>query len=404
MKADISPLKSEMIVFSDRELEEVFKKKVSNIEMAWDEFESKKLNPKSLPFKIIIELTQNCNFKCPMCPQSWEPKFAHYNPELNMPMDLFVKLADELFPTAIFVDLRGFGETTILPYWDDVLSYLERFPLVEWHLVTNLSVPKPQMWDKMMRLGFGLGFSCDGATKETFEEIRKNSRFPVILKNLEAIREAHKKYNKGQLYFISTIQKKNVHELKAIVELAHQYDVREVQFKMVQGHFAPELRAMNSEEIKMYVEEALDLGIKNGMRVTFNDWLFTRGIDPQKILTAEKIFRPKNPNFWEPPSMPGGWAASRMPELDDMIKDSYRVSVNQRCFKPFSFTYINYLGEVGTCNHMMHPNMLVMGDLKNNSIKEIWNCDKYQDFRKQLLNAVPEDSRCKWCFKHRMDD
>lgn len=391
---------------TDKELFGSLKVKIDNIAAAWDEFKSGNLSPQTMPFKLIVELTQNCNFKCIMCPQSWEPQFAKYNPELNMPMDVFVKIARELFPAAIFVDLRGFGETTILPYWDDVLDYLEGYPFVDWHLVTNLSVPKAAMWDKMMRLGFMLGFSCDGGTKETFEAIRVHSKFEVIRQNLGVIRDSIKKHNKGLIYFISTIQQRNVHEMRKIVELAAEFSVHEVQFKMVQGGSKWDLYNTDPQIVKKHVEDSIDLALDHGIRVTFNDWYFTKHVNKERVDKAAVLMPAKSPpNFVNLPHIePFYWNNLKMPEIINEIIDSSRVSVHQKCFKPFSFTYVNYKGEVGTCNHMMFPEMLVQGDLRTHSFKEIWQSEKYMDFRQQLLTATPKDSRCQWCFKHRLED
>ncbi|AGH96566.1 radical SAM protein [Pseudobdellovibrio exovorus] len=389
--------------YSEAELLEIWKRKVQNIRLSWSEYEQGKIQPESLPFKAIVELTQNCNFKCVMCPQSWEKKFQKYDTNLNMPIETFKKLADQLFPLATFVDLRGFGETTILSYWDEALEYLEKFPYVDWHLVTNLGVPKPQMWDRLMKMGFSLGFSCDGGTAETFEKIRVRSKFSIIQKNLEAIKEARRKYGKGFIYFISTIQKDNIHEMKAIVELAHRYEVPEVQFKIVQGwHFQTDIEAYNKSAIQKFSLEALEAGKALGVSVIFNNHLFTEKINPELIREVSRYVYPQNPNFGVLDEK--YWNENNMQEIDRAIIDTRRVSVHQKCFKPMSFIYVDYEAKVGTCNHMMYPDMLVMGNLKSQDLGSIWNSPKYLDFRKQLLTRSPRDPRCQWCFKHRLDD
>jgi hypothetical protein len=48
--------------------------------------------------------------------------------------------------------------------------------------------------------------------------------------------------------------------------------------------------------------------------------------------------------------------------------------------------------------------MLEMGDLRTQTFEEIWNGESYQMFRGSLVYAKPMDPRCKWCFKHRMED
>ncbi|MBL7713900.1 MAG: SPASM domain-containing protein [Bdellovibrionales bacterium] len=389
------------------DVKEIWRKKVDNYALAWSEFESKTLTPTSMPFKGIVELTQNCNFRCIMCPQSWDPKFAKYKAEYNMPMDTFVKIAEQFFPYANFIDLRGFGETTILPWWPELVDYLENHPFIEWHLVTNLGLPRPQTWDKMIRTGFVLGFSCDGATKDVFESIRQRSNFDTICENLKTIQDAIKKNQTGFLYFISTIQRKNIHELRALVEMAARYQVGEVQFKMVQPKDADQdPKKMNPDEIRLHCESAIDAALDLGVRVLFNDWTFTKGIDPKRVQAAANIDNRRSPRpFPAKPSFdPDYWEQKGMPRIFDQSIDSYRVSVNQRCFKPFSYVYINYEAKMGTCNHMMFPDMLEMGDLKKQSMREIWNSPAYQKFRSDLLLATPTDHRCQWCFKHRMDD
>src|SRR5579871_2875209 len=141
--------------------------KADNLRRAFAHWEARESRLTSLPFRAILELTQNCNFKCYMCAQAWEPKYQQFDPALNMSMELFERSAEQLFPTAMMVDLHGFGETTILPHWPEVVDSLARFPFIEWNLVTNLSLPREDVWDKMMKLGFRIGFSCDGASAET---------------------------------------------------------------------------------------------------------------------------------------------------------------------------------------------------------------------------------------------
>src|ERR1700704_1134139 len=101
---------------TDDELRSTWRGKLQNMKSGWEEFQRRTLVLRTLPFKAVVELTQNCNFRCVMCPQSWDEKFKKYYPEYNMPMEVFVKIADQLFPTATMIDLRGFGETTILPH------------------------------------------------------------------------------------------------------------------------------------------------------------------------------------------------------------------------------------------------------------------------------------------------
>ena len=377
--------------------------KADNLRRAWAHFQAGDLTVSTMPYRVCLELTQNCNFKCIMCAQAWEERFQRYRPDFNMPMDLFVKLAEQLFPAAVNVDLRGFGETTVLPHWPEVVDVVERFPYIEWNLVSNLSLARDDLWDKMMKSNFVIGFSCDGASKETFETIRVNGNFARTRHNLGVIRDAIARHGSGYLYFISVVQRLNAHEMRALVELAHEFGVNEVQFHIVRGptHMLVETDVfLFDDKFPRYVDQAIDAGLELGVYTTFNDQIFTRRADPDKLRRASTVPQralPENAFHGAP------WK-DEVADYQTKLVNAYRIFENQRCFKPFSYGNVNYLGELGTCNHMQYPVMPVMGDLRRQTVQEVWNGEKYQDFRRQLLTATPKDSRCQWCFAHRLSD
>ncbi|MBI3557783.1 MAG: SPASM domain-containing protein, partial [Deltaproteobacteria bacterium] len=350
----------------------------------------------------------NCNFRCIMCPQAIDPRYAKYKGEYNMPLETFERIARELFDDAHFVDLRGFGETVILPYWSDIVDRLEQYPFINWHLVTNLSVHRDQLWDKMIQRGFSLGFSCDAATKETFERIRVGSHFERILHNLEVVTDSIRRHKRGQLYMIVTVQRGNIDELPQIIELAHRYGVRDVQFKMVRkngdGHAEYPTPAM-TERLKAALNRSLELADDFVVKLMVNDQDMLALMDPKKAAQVAAIALETHHNFPPPPGFdPEFVAAHSWRALGDRLSDVSRVSVNKTCFKPFHYTYFAHDGRVGTCNHMMDPDMLVLGDLRKNSFSEIWNSDEYQFFRGTVLHNRLQHKRCLWCFEHRLDD
>ncbi|HZS42119.1 MAG TPA: SPASM domain-containing protein [Polyangia bacterium] len=377
--------------------------KADNLRRAFAHYRARETQLSSLPFRFILELTQNCNYKCFMCAQAWEPKYQRFDAALNMPLDTFVRSAEQLFPTAIMVDLHGFGETTILPHWPDVVDYLARWPFIEWNLVTNLSLTRDDVWDKMIALDFRLGFSCDGASKQTFEHIRVGSNFERTLHNLAVIRDARRRHGRGTIYFLSTIQRSAVHELRALVELAHEYDVPEVQFKIVQGghdvDLEGQLRSIGDLSMSRHVDAAVDAALELGVRVTFNDPVFVRRLDPEKLqrVSAPLAAPPSPSSFW------GAAGAEEVAPYAAMLDDSFRVAVNKNCFKPFSFVYLTYQSDVGPCNCMM-PDPPPLGNLARESLAEIWNNGAFQKFRREILDGVPSDERCQWCFEHRVED
>ncbi len=392
--------------------QKLFERKVLNQSLSLTEFQNQVIDVKSRPSKAILELTENCNFRCLMCPQNFEPKYQRYNPDYNMSLEMFDKVASSLFPDAYFIDLRGFGESTILPHWPDILDRLEEHSLINWHLVTNLSLTKLSVWERMMKMGFMLGASIDGATKSTFDRIRKRGRFEKTLEILECVSETRKNLgNKGFLYFIVTVQKQNIEELPDIVRLAAKYEVPEVQFKIVRQfdgflNHSEMVEKQQWSELSKSIDKSLDIAIENGIRLTINESELLSVTDTKKlsISLSQKIPQWKA-NFSTPSQVePAFLKEHNWESIDQEIQKTFRVSENQKCFKPYSFTLITANGRVGTCNHMMSPDIREMGNLNNQSFDEIWNGDEYHVFRRELLYAEPMDVRCNWCFKNRLED
>ena len=70
---------------------------------------------------------------------------------------------------------------------------------------------------------------------------------------------------------------------------------------------------------------------------------------------------------------------------------------NYYCYALYSHLLINYLGIVTPCCNLQKTKM---GDLHNNSIKEIWQGDKYKKLRqKQHLPIHPRCATCDLCLK-----
>jgi hypothetical protein len=377
--------------------------KADNIRRAWAHFEAKDLVVSSMPYRVSLELTQNCNFKCIMCAQAWEEHFQKWNPDYNMSLPLFMKLADQLFPLAVNVDLRGFGETTILPYWPEIVDSLDRYPYIEWNLVSNLSLMRDETWRKMMKSNFVIGFSCDGATARTYETIRVGGDFARACHNVQVIQDAIKTHKSGYLYFISVIQRMNAHEMRPIIELAHSLGIDEVQFHIVRGPRSLRIETdvfMLDDKLPRYANEAIDAALDLGVTATFNTPIFTRRADPDKVQRVST----RAPMVLPETSFHGAPWKAEMAEYETKLVDAYRIAVHQRCFKPFSYGNVNYRGHMGTCNHMQHPGIKFMGDLNSETVASVWNGDKYQEFRKELLTATPTDPRCQWCFGNRLAD
>jgi len=160
------------------------------------------------PKRIYVELTRNCNMSCIMCTRK-QNHDNYYDEKLNMSFDLFKEIADELFPHADFVDLRGFGESTLVPNIMDYWRYASKFN-VNAGLITNLSFDNDILLAYLVENNFWIGISIDGADKETYGNIREESYFEQVINNIKTLVKLTIKYKEdiNRLYLLVVVSKK----------------------------------------------------------------------------------------------------------------------------------------------------------------------------------------------------
>ncbi len=386
-----------------------------NRQQAWREYLAGSLRLESRPFKASIEITRNCNYKCNMCPQSWRPEYRNYHPEYNMTSELFGRVVRELFPHLAHVNLHGYGESVISPHWLEILDQCAPFAeRIRFALATNLSRVNDEMWRKMIASGFVISASIDGASKAVFEKIRVNGRFEDILHNLETIRAARKEYARGKLGLLVTLQKLNYREMPDFIDLARRADADFVTFASVMESPIP--RRFDLDSLRRIGRLGLG-GLRRRLtapRLTLYDLptgeLARLKAETLKRADAAGITVRFNDSFLE-----GLGGTSPSPTLEPLdlqaippalgIEESTKVSVYQRCFKPFSYVVVNHKGDIGLCNHpITDGSWKQMGNLGDSTFEEIWNSAAYEDMRRKLLNAEPDTATCRWCFSHRLAD
>ena len=325
-----------------------------NIKLNNIEFKENKLILKSYPTNLYIEITRNCNSLCRMCARSFGPvEFKTYNEKFNMSFEFFKEIADKLFSTAKEVDLRGFGESTMLPDFEKFVDYALKFN-PQYILVTNLTVKNDKLWQKLIKNNFVLGISIDSAIKETYEYIRRGSKFENLINNLELISPLINPKDE-KVFFMVCVQKDNINELCDILKLAKKYNIFEVELNPV-GKPEFSIKSLPKEEVKGKIIEVINLAKKLGIKLTMSGSLGFYDIEEQNGL-------------------------------------------QEKCVRPWAYTYITYDGKMGPCNHRFNP-PLVFGDLKKTSFENAWNSIGFQLFR-STIHTKNRFEKCNWCYENR---
>jgi len=301
---------------------------------------------------LQVEVSSACNLSCPQCFRYIEGHKAGF-----FPRNLWDSKIKPLLPQLKDIHLVGIGEPLLSK---DFFAYVEdaKKNNIKIHTTSNLQLLNENMAEKIITSGLDvLSFSCDGATKETYEHIRIKGTFEKLHESLSLINRFKIKHKTQSPCLILNFgaTEKNIRELPDVVKLAGDHRVNMI----IAYHnvaYIPELR-----EESLYHHQAL------------SDEYFVQA----KLLAQKLGINMFIPGLFSNP-------------LKYSPKGAY-------CGYPFSHLYIYHDGRVGPCC-MDFPDRYILGDLNRAGIEEIWNDDPILRLRKEL-NTCPSDT-CKYCVSH----
>lgn len=298
----------------------------------------------NVPDNLIVHLslTNACNFLCTICPSMREDK-KYARPKMGS--DLLDKILGEVLPNCATMILGGnsLGEvTTHREFKRFVSDDFNKNNRIKIRLTTN-GYRLGELAEPVAEKFSFVSISFDGATRETYEAIRKYPYDKIVsnIKKLTAERTARRTGLKVGLGM--TLLYDNLHELPMLVDLAAGLGVDMV----VGSYFIPNFAGERYQCLYYHQRYANEIAENAQERA--------------KGLGVE--FR--MPRFW----LPG----------QKLSKEELRP-VYQSCPLPRTMINISETGIVTPCC----ANPTIMGDLSKQSLEEVWNGKKYSKFREDV--------------------
>ncbi len=147
------------------------------------------------PDRLYLELTNKCNFQCIMCPNG---KGLMTREKGFMDYELVKKIIDEMGPHIKTVVLHIWGESLLHPRIFDIIKYCQKYN-VKTELSTNTSLLNEDISREIIISGLSKIYLCvDGATKETYEHVRKMGNYEKAVINVEDFLRIKKELNCGK--------------------------------------------------------------------------------------------------------------------------------------------------------------------------------------------------------------
>ena len=123
----------------------------------------------------------------------------------------------------------------------------------------------------------------------------------------------------------------------------------------------------------------------------FEDLRAEAGLNKEQFHIRERWYSPEE--HFGISSITNRAGANIMAEIN-VIK--LNKALKQKCFYPFYQLLVDFDGSVLLCNHDWDKK-LSMGNVKETSILDIWNSEKYKEIRGNLANANRNHSPCNRC-------
>ena len=255
------------------------------------------------PFHVILDLTSRCNLKCVMCYFAGTDRlnflpFDTGPADGNMPVEVFEKIASELFPKARRVALGCAAEPMIHPRFREILAIAGRYGVPDLWFPTNLLALTDATAGVIRDAGVRtVAASIDGVTKETYEKIRVPAKWEQLLSRLEILRRARRS-GAPRLRIIFTWMRSNRGELVKLPEFAEKWGAAEIDVRFVSPTVGVDVSGelLNGEDpgsLNAELASAARDAVARGLRLTsYPD--FETGQDMPKTLAgrlARRLWR-----------------------------------------------------------------------------------------------------------------
>lgn len=332
------------------------------------EISQKKTILESRPMVLGVTLTHRCNIKCKMCEVRKRP--------WDIPESIAREII-ELFPYLKHIYWQG-GEPFLSQYFEELFEKACEYPDLSQVIVTNGLLINKKWAERLVMANVDIIYSIDGATKQTYENIRDGAGFEDLIKSINIVNEYKNKYRhkKDISTQMSTtmqvvIMRSNYREIQEIVDFAQRYKFDCLNMIPIRYTYGRENIFLNRDlEALNYIEKVMPDLLQRSAEAGLKFFNQLPRIDNSEPCLKE----PKN----------------QKKEINYSGQDSTSNKTNQiLCYWPWKSLYILRDGKVkpyGFCEEHI-------GDINQDSLRNIWNSKTMQTYRQKLFDAIYSD----WC-------
>lgn len=289
------------------------------------------------PFSISVEPTTACNLGCPECPSGLK---SFSRPTGRIQPDFFQKTIQQLYKELLYLSFYFQGEPYLNTGFLDMVAYASSKKIYT-ATSTNAHFLDDETARKTVLSGLDrLIISLDGTTQDTYEQYRRGGELDKAIQGARNIVKWRKELKSKKPYLVLQflVVRPNEHQVDEVKKMAKEIGMDDVWFKSAQVYDYerdPHQLIPLNDKFSRYKKDALGRTI------------------------------PKNP-------------------------------LRNHCWKMVHSNVMTWDGKIVPCCFDKDAEH-VMGDMKENSMKEIWEGKNYQAFRQELMKSRKNIDICANC-------
>ncbi len=318
--------------------------------------------------KVYIEPTTHCNLACRTCVRNvWDEPMG----QMSDATYARVMAGIQAFPLPQKVFFGGFGEPLFHPGIIEMVRQAKaRGAFVE--LITNGTLLDENRSRQLIAAGLDrLWVSLDGATPESYTDVRLGAALPTVIANVERFRSLRPTamMPTPEIGIVFVAMERNYHDLPDVLRLARKLGASHFMVSNVLPH-TPEMRR---EVLYAYAMS--------------NDTFFPSPRQPELVMPKMDAARLADPALYE--AICGNWNLNFVGTHSQLTSD--------RCpFIEAGATAIGWDGGVSPCLPLLHSNhnylngldrharRYIVGNINERDLPDLWQAPEYVAFRARV--------------------
>ena len=322
----------------------------------------------SRPYEAHVQFSNVCNMSCIMCYDGWIPPLRKMSP------DILRRVTRDFAPDLSVMIPYG-GSEPLIVTWEQAHALAAEHS-IEMRLTTNVQFLDAERFEEAKDVTETLFLSIDSHIPEVFEKIRPGSKPDKVFENLKLAAELSKQSGLeclAQIVFMT----ENAAQLPETIAYLADVGIESVNVLQLldvngrSGYLDPLLH-FSSDYVEWVKHRCIETTQQKGTRLIWN-----AGGRERHDFRKRKV----------PPKLRKDW--------NHRWEQRMKRHLPGYCINVFNRVQIDADGTITPCAYATDDD-LVLGELSDQSIDEIWNSPNAQDLRRAML-TWDFPSLCKTC-------